>query len=95
MIPVPPIEEVVRRRVFGSMQAYLDGEKNLKWVLGMIEFNCPPGYPIKNFLLSVCRLREQDESRKKEEEAEPFHCHVMCPVAVQFNIEAGGVALKQ
>ena len=21
------------------MQAYLDGEKNLKWVLGMIEFN--------------------------------------------------------
>ena len=39
MIPVPPIEEVVRRRIFGSMQAYLDGEKNLKWVLSMIESN--------------------------------------------------------
>ncbi len=39
MIAVPLIEEVVRRRVFGSMQAYLDGENNLKWVLGMIESN--------------------------------------------------------
>ncbi len=39
MIAVTPIEEAAKRRVFGSMQAYLDGEKNLKWVLGMIEFN--------------------------------------------------------
>ncbi len=39
MIAVPPIEEVVRRRVFGSVQAYLDGGKNLNWVLSMIESN--------------------------------------------------------
>jgi len=48
-----------------------------------------PRYPIKNLLLSVRRLRKQDESRKKEEEVEPFHCHVMYSVAVQFSMQAG------
>jgi hypothetical protein len=39
MIAVPSIETVVQSRIFGSMQVYFEGVKNLNWLLGMIESN--------------------------------------------------------
>lgn len=36
MIRVPSPEECNRRRLRGSLQAYLDGTCTLKWVLGVI-----------------------------------------------------------
>lgn len=37
MIPVRPIEQINQRRLRRSIQAYLDGEQNLKWILGVID----------------------------------------------------------
>jgi len=42
MIAVPSIEKVVQGRIFGSIQVYFEGVKNLNWVLGIIESNTQP-----------------------------------------------------
>jgi len=36
MVKVKSSEEIVKRYVMGSMDCYLRGEKNLKWVIGVI-----------------------------------------------------------
>ncbi len=32
MVKIPPMEEIVRRKAKGSLQAFLEGKKNLNWV---------------------------------------------------------------
>ena len=36
MIDLPPIEDIARKRLLRSMQAFLEGEQSLPWILGVI-----------------------------------------------------------
>ena len=36
MIPMRPVEQINEKRLRRSIQAYLEGEQNLRWVLGEI-----------------------------------------------------------
>jgi len=37
MVKIKPIEKIVMRQVRGSLEAFLDGKKNLNWIKGTIE----------------------------------------------------------
>ena len=36
MVRIPTIDEIVEKRVQGAIQAYLEEDQNLRWVLGVI-----------------------------------------------------------
>ena len=36
MVKIKPIEKIVMRQVRGSLEAFLDGKKNLNWIKGTI-----------------------------------------------------------
>jgi len=36
MVRIPPIEEIDRRYIRGSLEAFLSGKKNLNWIMGVI-----------------------------------------------------------
>ncbi|NWF94173.1 MAG: hypothetical protein HXY46_14835 [Syntrophaceae bacterium] len=37
MVKIKPMEKIVMRQVRGSLEAFLDGKKNLNWIKGTIE----------------------------------------------------------
>ena len=37
MVKIRPMEEIIRRLVRNSLEAFLRGEKNLNWIRGVIE----------------------------------------------------------
>ncbi len=42
MIPMRPIEQINEKRLRRSIQAYLEGEQNLRWALGVIGIEHAP-----------------------------------------------------
>ena len=36
MVRIPPMKEIVRRYVKGSLEAFLEGKKSLNWIMGVI-----------------------------------------------------------
>ena len=61
MIPMRPVEQISQRRLRRSMQTYLEGEQNLRWILGVIGIENGPALRLLDGLQEFAERPRYDE----------------------------------